>query len=143
MTEPDEALRIVLDRCAARGESSYATFCAVLAGYAESDYRVGARQLMLDGVHYTQGVFQQSDRSTDGVRWWPGDLSDIGHTADLFLDAFRGATGDPVRDCWAVQHWAAPDPAADPTGFAASAETINYTDRLAAVTRIIIEGKLP
>jgi hypothetical protein len=118
----------VLQVCA--GADDYTRLCAVLTGYAESDYRSDAVQ---HGA--TFGVFQQTSR------YWP---SAHGSTADqcrAFLADFRSKAkqhnGDAVRDCWLTQQWAAPDPRADLAGFRAAAETLNYTRRLPDVLRLI------
>jgi len=119
----------VLDVCA--GVDEYTRFCAVLTGYAESDFRSDARQG--DSI----GVYQQNPR------WWPSAAQGTAAQCRAFLAAFQDVSGDPVRDCWRVQRWLAPDPATDPTGFLEAAETRNYTRRLPVIDRIISEGKLP
>ena len=113
-----------------QGVDDYTRFCTVLTGYAESDFRSDAVQ------RETIGVFQQNPR------WWPSATQGTAAQCRAFLAAFRKVSGDPVRDCWRVQRWLAPDPAADPAGFAASAETANYARRVSKVNTIISTGRL-
>lgn len=136
MTGPDTQLGIVLDVCAATGVDAYTTFCAVLTGYAESDFRVDAVQ-----ANRTFGVFQQNPR------WWPGNPTDTAHQCASFLADFMSKTGEhtgrPVADCWRTQQWLAPDPRLDPAGFTASPETQNYVRRVPAVQGIIDTRRVP
>lgn len=117
--------------------NDYTRFCAVLTGFAESDFRSGATQVMQDGVSITTGVFQQSSR------WWPSALLGTEAQCRAFLGKFTPVTGDPVRDCWYVQHWAAPDPLTNPAGFTTAPETLNYSRRVSLVNRILNERRVP
>jgi hypothetical protein len=112
------------------GVDDYTRFCAVLTGFAESDFRSDAVQ---HGA--TFGVFQQTPR------WWPTAHGTTAEQCAAFLKDFtskaRQHNGDPVRDCWLTQQWAAPDPRTDLVGFRAAPETVNYTRRLPAVPRLL------
>ena len=115
----------------------YVRFCAVLAGYAESDYRSDAVQ------RETLGVFQQNPK------WWPTARLGAAEQCRAFVAAFKAEyrrhTGDPVRDCWLVQRWEVPGAVWPDPGprFAGAPETVNYSRRVAAVADIIRTGLLP
>ena len=83
----------------------------------------------------TFGVFQQTPR------WWPTAHGTTTEQCKAFLADFaakaRFHNGDPVRDCWLTQQWAAPDPRLDYVGFKASPETVNYTRRLPDIPRLL------
>jgi hypothetical protein len=112
----------------------YTRFCAVLTPYAESDFDDQAAQ-----YGRTFGCYQQNPT------YWPSALLGTREQCKAFILAFQSHahTGSPVRDCWAVQRWDAPDPATDLAGFFAAPETINYLNRVPAVAGIILERKLP
>ena len=122
-------MAVILAECA--GVDEYTRLCAVLTAFAESDFRSDAVQ------RETVGVFQQNPR------WWPSATQGTAAQCRAFLAAFRDVTGDPVRDCWRVQRWLAPDPAVDLPGFLAADETKNYVRRLPLVAAIIQTGRLP
>lgn len=126
---PAENLAAILAECA--GVDDYTRFCTVLTAFAESDFRSDAVQ------RETIGVFQQNPR------WWPSATQGTAAQCRAFLAAFRKVSGDPVRDCWRVQRWLAPDPGVDPVGFRSAAETVNYSRRLPLIDRIIRERHLP
>lgn len=134
---PQDNLETVLRVCDEYNVTEYTRYCTVLTGFAESDFRSGAVQVMQDGASVTTGVYQQSSR------WWPSALQGTEAQCLAFLAAFRPVTGDMVQDCWFVQQWNAPDPRTDPTAFAASPETKNYADRVPLVAQIINERRLP
>lgn len=123
----------MLTACAAVDD--YTRFCAVLTGYAESDFRSDAVQ-----HGKTFGVFQQTPR------YWPSALGTTADQCAAFLADFaakNGAhNGDAVRDCWLTQRWFAPDPRTDYVGFVAAPETINYVRRLPVIPLLIKTGLL-
>ena len=114
--------------------SEYEIFLAHYVSYSESDRFNDRSQLMQDGVHYTRGLFQQSDQ------WWPNPL-DITIATQSFVMAMRGRpqSNDPTIEAWNVQHWLAPNPANDLAGFFAAPETANYTRRLVKVPDLIAD----
>lgn len=130
--DPAANLRIILDKC--KGLDTYTQSCCVLTAYAESDFENTARQ----GLSF--GVFQQIPE------WWPGNLLDVAHATDLFLNDFTSKTsqhtGIPVVDCWLTQRWAAPDPIHDRAGFLNAVETKNYTRRVNAIPSLL-KGIIP
>lgn len=121
---------MVLRACA--GVDEYTRTCTVLTAFSESDFRSDAVQR-----GKTFGVFQQDPK------YWPSAMGSTAEQCRAFLAAFRDVTGDPVRDCWRVQRWLAPDPAVDLPGFLAADETKNYVRRLPLVAAIIQTGRLP
>lgn len=100
---------------------------------AESRYQTGAVQKQ------SHGIFQQTPP------WW--ETWDAGpvEQCQAFLEEFAviRRTGDPIRDAWAVQRWAAADPEDDLEAFWAAAETQNYVRCLPYVAEILRTGKLP
>lgn len=123
--------------CRDYGADSYATYCTVLTAYAESDFKWDAKSKNpTKSGYYSEGVFQQT------LPWWPHDHFDVVASTRAFLNAFRRKTGNPIKDAWYVQFWAAPDPQLDVEGFLAAVETQNYSRRLTAVNQMIATGKL-
>lgn len=98
----------------------------MLTAYAESDFKVKAKQLMKDGVHFTEGVFQQSDR------YWHNNRLDVRSATNAFLDNFLGQIhiADTIADIWFTQQWDAPSPRISMEKFKAAPETLNYVYRL-------------
>lgn len=128
----------MLTTCRDLGVDDYVKFCTVLTGYAESDFRNNVRSKNpTKSGYYSEGVFQQT------LPWWPHDHWDIAASTEAFVRNFSPNTGEPVKDCWDVQHWNAPDFRKDPRGFEFSQETQNYVSRLERVKQIIMTGKLP
>ena len=129
----------MLGVCAATGAGEYATFCAVLTGYAESDFRSTAVQ-----HGSTFGVYQQNPK------YWPSAHEDTAaqcaaFLADFWVNRIRH-TGDALHDCWVTQRWAVPNEGKtwpDPgPGFLTAPETVNYSRRVADVPRLIKTGVL-
>lgn len=134
---PQAELNAVLAVCAERGVDDHARFCAVLTGFAESDFV--PRKHPTDS---TFGVFQQNPR------WWPTALGTTAEQCGAFLDAFGRIkrTGVAVWDCWQVQRWTLPGqptPLTDSTAFALLPNTANYLRRVALVHDIVKTGRLP
>lgn len=120
-------------------ESEYVQLCTVLTAYAESDFRSDAVQ------RETIGVFQQNPKYWDSAN--QGTRAQCrAFIADL-KSTYKHHTGEPVHDCWMTQRWLVPNGGKtwpDPgPGFYTAPETRNYTNRIAAVTEIIREGRLP
>lgn len=118
-------LALILAECDAEQVDAYTRFCAVLAAFAESDFNPDAVQ------GGSVGVYQQT------LPWWTNDRHDVrsacrAFIADFARNAYRH-TGRPVVDCWFTQQWLAPDPTHDPIGFWSARETVNYSNRVAAV----------
>lgn len=138
VTGPVKELRTVLRVCEERNENPYTTKAAVLAGYAESDFRVDATQDALESDDVSIGVFQQIPK------WWPSARQGTDAQCRAFLDAFmvkrmQGKhNGDIVHDLWTVQQWY-PSDHYDPN----SPETMNYTRRLPVIDWIIANKRLP
>lgn len=113
---------------------TYTRQAAVLTAYAESDFKVDAVQ------GETIGIFQQNPR------WWKGDLLNVTHATNLFVDDFTSKqsqhTGRIVSDCWLTQQWNAPNPLIDYAGFIAAKETMNYTRRLPDIPQLM-KGIIP
>jgi hypothetical protein len=116
----------------------YTRYCTVLTAYAESDFdgQAVSKNPTKSG-HYSEGLFQQT------LPWWPHDHFDGVASTKAFINHFSPNSGDPVKDCWDVQHWNAPNFRDDLDGFLASVETKNYTNRLDRVNDILRTGKLP
>ncbi len=134
---PQAELDTILAVCRERGVDAYATFCAVLAGFAESDLDSTAKHKTDD----TWGVFQQNPR------WWPSAKQGTRAQCHAFLDKFGEIrrNGSYVVDCWQVQNWTvkgAPTPWTDMAGFLALANTRNYTRRIDQVAQMIRTGKV-
>lgn len=108
---------------------------AYLTAYAESDYFNDRRQLMQDGRTYTVGMFQQSPGFPNAGG------TDITLATRAFMAELRRAplTSLPVRDCYRVQQWNAPNPGKDPAGWSSAAETRNFTDRLYRIPAIMAD----
>ena len=116
----------------------YTEFCTILCAYAESDFVYNARSKKpTSSGYYSEGLFQQT------YPWWKNDHYDINAATQAFLEHFNRVTSDPVKDCWFVQHWDAPDPRVDPVGFSFAVETVNYSNRVNTVGDIIKNRQLP
>jgi hypothetical protein len=102
----------------------------VLTAYAESDFKGNARSKnpVNASGYFSEGVFQQT------LPWWKNDHFDVAASTNAFLDNFRKKWGEPVKDSWEVQRWNAD---INNSNFLTRPETVNYTNRLANVTRII------
>lgn len=126
-------MRSQLDRM---GATPYERFCTYLTAYSESDYYNDRKQKMQDGIHYTSGMFQQSDR------WWPNP-TDIPTATESFLNDFRKKAalhGDnTVASIWLTQMWNAPNPNLDLYGFMVAPETQNYLSRITKVAPIMAD----
>lgn len=132
---PQAELDAVLAVCRGRGVDAYTLFCAVLTGYAESDFV--PRKHPTDS---TFGVYQQNPR------WWPTALGSTAEQCGAFLDAFARIkrTGDMVTDCWQVQRWTLDGQPTPPSAaFGALPNTVNYSRRVAAVRDVIRTERLP
>ncbi len=130
---------VILRVCKARKVSAYTTYCTVLTAWAESRLRSNARSAepVSASGYYSEGVFQQT------LPWWKNNHWDVEASCNAFLDNFRANNMDPVRDCWDVQRWNAPDYRRDLNGFLASAETKNYLDCAADIEEMVNTRKVP
>ena len=129
----------MLGVCDDLGVDDYVKYCTVLTAYAESDFDGLARSqrpVNASGF-YSEGLFQQT------LPWWPNDHFDPVASTKAFLKNFSRNTGNPVKDCWDVQHCAATDWRDNLNDFLWSKETINYTNRLERVNQIMATRKLP
>lgn len=129
--------------------SEYTRFCAVLTGYAESDFRSDAVQRdPVTGEAKSFGCYQQKPK------FWPTAHGTTAEQCRAFLSDFNAAAkyhnGDPVRDCWITQRWGIPGSAWPDPGpqFAEQkvtprTSTQNYQRRIPDVAGIITTGRLP
>lgn len=131
---PQDNLNTILRVCREQNLGSYSTLCAVLTGYAESDYRSDA----VDPTGSTFGVFQQNPR------WWPTAHSDTEAQCKAFLNDFFSKAAkhnsDPVHDCWLTQLWW---DASNPIPFEQYPSTINYRRRVDTAKLILQTGVIP
>jgi hypothetical protein len=134
-------LGIVLE--VTQGEPLWVRRMAVLAGYAESDYR--PRKAATDE---TFGVYQQNPR------WWPSALQGTASqcrafVADAKANEFR-KSDDLVLRCWWTQRWSIPGsnyPNPGPNFEAEKvrrlSQTENYARRVPLIDQIIRDRRLP
>lgn len=109
-----------------------------MTAFSESDFNGKAvSKKPTSSGFYSEGLFQQT------LPWWTNDHFDPVEATKAFLREFRKRSGVPVQDCWDVQRWAAPDWRSNLNDFLFSKETINYTNRLETVKKIIETGVLP
>jgi hypothetical protein len=124
-----------LDVCEKRKVGEYATFCAVLTAYAESDFKWDARSRNpTSSGCYSEGVFQQT------LPWWKNDHFDVAASCNAFLDNFHDRYHNITLDCWNVQRWNAT--LLDMNKFWAAPETVNYVRRISDVSTIIRERRV-
>ncbi len=121
------------------GVSDYTRLCATLCADAESDFRNIEHPGVVhssQGDHHSEGIYGQT------LPWWTNDHYDIAEATAAFVKQLRVVSGDPVKDCYDVQHWDAPDYRTDLLAFSIAPETMNYSDRLATVGKLLVTKKL-
>lgn len=110
-------------------------YLAYLTAYAEARFFNDRKQLMQDGIHWTLGMFQQSNQ-------WYTNPTDIATATREFLTALRKVPrrNSAIETVYQVQQWGvAAKPDKNSSLFWSSPETQNYANVIDDVKKIMAD----